>query len=188
MRTLALTALGLCLPLAPALSLDGSHRGARSAQEGEAPAPSEPDVWAPVRGLIGTWEGTSEGKFGPAELETTWELVLGGAFLQSRTRSVSRNEVHEDLGMLSYDRERERFVFRAFYSEGYVNRYLVSISEDGRTLQLETESVENGLAPGLRARNTIVLTGSDVLTTSLSLAAGGDPYELCVSSRLMRKR
>jgi hypothetical protein len=30
-------------------------------------------------------------------------------------------EIHEDMGMIGYDRARERFVFRQFHVEGFVN-------------------------------------------------------------------
>ncbi len=149
---------------------------------------SQQDVWAPLRGLVGIWQGTSEGKFGPATLETTWKFVLDGKFLQSTTMSISDDEVHQDLGMLSYDKERKRFVYRAFYSEGYVSKYLLSISEDGKTLEFETESVENGFAPGLRAKDTLAFVGANELRGTFALATGSNPYETCISSQLWRKK
>ncbi len=153
MRMSTLAVLGLCM-----WCLSGAT------SEGPASQDRGRDVWAPVRGLVGTWEGRSEGKFGPANLVVTWKFVLDGKFLQSTTTSISDDELHEDLGMLSYDKERKRFVYRAFYSEGYVSKFLLSISEDGKTLEFETESVENGFATGLRVKETFVFVGENELS------------------------
>ena len=152
-----------------------------SAQDGTT------DPWGPLAGLVGTWEGSSDGKFGPATLQTTWQFVFGGKFLQSRTRSVSGKGVHEDLGMLSYDKNRERFVLREFYSEGYVNQFLLTFEDDGATLVFETESVENAYVPTLSVRTTITFDGNDLLRGTLALGSEGQPLETCISSQLTRK-
>ena len=34
-------------------------------------------------------------------------------------------EIHEDLGLLSYDEAREIYVLREFHVEGYMNQYVV---------------------------------------------------------------
>lgn len=143
------------------------------------------DPWEPLRRLEGKWEGTSDGKFGSAELERTYEFVLNGKFLQSRTRSVAEREVHEDLGMVSWDQAAERFVVREFHSEGYVNEYAVEVAEDG-TLVLETTSVENGFAPGLRAQSTLRFVSDDEIRETFALATGDAPFEACVQMELQR--
>jgi len=145
-----------------------------------------PDPWAPLEALVGTWSGTSDGRFGPAELETTWEFVLGGTFLRSTTRSVSAMEVHEDIGLMSYDQERRTFVLREFYSEGYVNRFVVTFDAASRTLRFESESVENGFAPDLHVVKTIVFGDDGTLRSTLALGSEGEPVEECIESELRR--
>lgn len=144
------------------------------------------DPMAPLRRLVGRWEGTSDGSFGAAKLEREYELLFGGRFLQARTRSVSAAEVHEDLGILSFDQDRGVHVLREFHSEGYVNRYVLEILDDGDTLVFETEAVENGFAPGLRARSVITIEGEDALHETLELATGENPWRLCVEMDLVR--
>ena len=74
--------------------------------------------------------------------------------------------MHEDWGLLSWDRDRKVHVLREFHSEGYVNQYTVEVRENGKVLVFETESVENGFAPGLRAQNTIRFVSDDEITES----------------------
>ena len=43
-------------------------------------------------------------------------------------------EVHVDHGYISYDRQRDKLVFRQFNNEGYINTYLLadSLSEEDK--------------------------------------------------------
>ena len=68
-------------------------------------APSKPpDRWAPFRGFLGVWEGTSRGQPGDGKLRREYRLVLGDRFIEVRNRSVyppqeknPEGEVHEDV-------------------------------------------------------------------------------------------
>ncbi len=142
MRIMRLLALILMLPIAV---------GAQAEQK--------VDFWEPLRFLEGSWEGQGDGMSGKSEVTQVYDFLLNGQFLQMRTRSVfepqeknPEGEIHEDMGVFSYDQARETFILRAFYIEGFVNTYVLSeTSEDGKTLTFESEAVENA-PPGTKAR------------------------------------
>ncbi len=106
------------------------------------------DVWAPFRPLLGTWMGERTGIGGDATQIVRWKFVLGDQFLHCSTQTISGDDPHEDIGLISYDKTRQKFVYRSFFSEGYVNQYVGEISEDGKTIEFASEFVENG-PPGL---------------------------------------
>ena len=164
-----------------------------------APSPiaavREVDVpWHLVEPLVGTWKGEGRGPAGVSEVELACERVLAGRFLSLRAKAVfagneahPEGEVHEDWAMLSYDSGREVFVLRGFYSEGYVNTYVLDMERayDGE-LVFTSESSENA-PPGMRARLTMTLVEGDVLEESLELALPGGDFSLCVSTSLERR-
>jgi len=139
------------------------------------------DRWAPVRFLLGTWEGGSASSV----VTHTYELVLQDRFIQSRTRSEPRDaegkesaQVHGDIGFFSYDPDRELIVFRQFLSEGYVNTYtLTTLEAPGDDLVFTSESTEG--AGGMRARLTFRRTGSDAYEMLLDLASPGKEFFTC---------
>ncbi len=131
--------------------------------------------------LLGSWTGTSTGVFGTAELTRSGEYVLQDRFIRLSTRSVSENEVHEDIAFFSYDQERETIVMREFHAEGFVNHYVLVDAADG-VLIFDSEHIENPFDPTLRARTVIRLT--DPPTETLELATEGGPFRACVDVRL----
>ncbi|MGD2108159.1 MAG: hypothetical protein PVI86_02080 [Phycisphaerae bacterium] len=155
--------------------------------------PPEKDVWKPLRPLEGTWEGTGHGNSGNSELTTTFRFVLQGEYLESRTRSVfppqegnPKGETHEDWGIISYDRNRQKFVYRQFNVEGFVNQYVLeTLSGYGTKLVFVTEKVENG-PPGLGARLTYTLEGDDALHVTFELKWPGKDFDPCNENRLRR--
>jgi len=87
------------------------------------------DIWKPFRFFEGRWEGKGEGKPGISQGKQTWEFILRGKFLQIRNEARfepqgpnTASEVHEDFGILSYDKARQKYVFRQFHVEGFVNK------------------------------------------------------------------
>jgi hypothetical protein len=49
-------------------------------------------------------------------------------------------EVHEDWGKFSYDPDRDAIALRGFFSEGYVNVYLMEeVAEPGNHLEFTSE-------------------------------------------------
>ena len=141
--------------------------------------PSKPtDVWAPFRPLVGKWTGARTGLGGDATQTVEWKFVLGNQFLQCETKTTSGDDPHADLGLISFDKSRQKFVYRSFLSEGYVNQYVGTVSADGKTIEFETESVENG-PPGLRAKEIVSFEGNIVRQECL-LASGDKPLQSCV--------
>lgn len=83
------------------------------------------DRWEPFRFLIGAWEGESKGQPGAGTSRREYRFVLNGRFIEVRNRSVypaqtkdPTGEIHEDFGLISYDRGRNKYVFRQFHTEG----------------------------------------------------------------------
>ncbi|HJN16630.1 MAG TPA: hypothetical protein QGH10_14090 [Armatimonadota bacterium] len=152
------------------------------------------DVWRPLRFLEGVWSGTGEGLSGRSTVTQRYSFILGGKFLQARTRAAfpkqERNpdgELHEDMGVFSYDRARKKHVLRAFYVEGFVNQFVLEeITEDGRGLTFVAEAIEN--APeGTSAKLVYKLSADGVLTEQFFVAFPGQELS-CFSSNTMTKK
>jgi len=166
--------------------------GLRSADEGQ-PA-KKPDGWAPLRALVGEWEGTSKGEPGEGRSTRTYAFVLNNRFIQVRNESVyppqeknPKGETHHDEGYLSYDRAMKKFVLRQFHGEGFVNHYVQeSISEDGRTLVFVTTAIEN-IPAGWRGRETYRFTSDDEFTETFELAEPGKDFAVYSEARFKRK-
>lgn len=122
-------------------------------------------LWLPLKPLIGKWTGTGQAPEGKGDYERTYQFVLNNKFIEVHSKSVyppgkekPKGYVHEDYGMISYDKARKTFVLRQFHAEGFVNEYVLeSISVDGKTIVFVTESIEN-IPSGWRARETYHLS------------------------------
>ena len=121
-------------------------------------------LWLPLKPLIGKWKGTGEGPDGKGDYERTYQFVLNNKYIELRNKTVypatkerPKGYVHEDYGIISYDKSRKKFVLRQFHSEGFVNQYVLeSISADGKTIVFVTESIENIPRVGAVARPTLL--------------------------------
>lgn len=150
-------------------------------------------IWLPLKTMIGTWTGTSEGQPGNGVYERSYEKVLNGKFIEVKNKSTyppskenPKGEVHKDHGFISFDKARKTFVLRQFHVEGFVNQYrMESISPDGTTIVFISESIEN-IPVGFRARETYHLNGPDEFTETFELAEPGKDFELY--SRAVLKR
>lgn len=95
-------------------------------------------------------------------------------------------EIHEDLGVVSYDRSREKFVFRQFHIEGFVNQYtLDSLSADGATFVFSSEHIENA-PPGTKAMLELAITGDSRLKTTFNVAFPGRDFQCFSKNDLER--
>lgn len=151
-------------------------------------------MWTPLEFLVGTWQGVGEGQPGKSQVERTYQFVLRGKFLQVKSQSLyaprghtPQGELHEEIGLYSYDNARKTFVFRQFHAEGFVNQYVMDAlaSKDQRLVFL-TESIEN-IAAGWRARETYLPNGPDEFTERFELAAPGKDFELYSESLFIRR-
>jgi hypothetical protein len=143
-----------------------------------------PDRWKPLRVFVGTWVGSGKGGAGEPKVEREYKFVLNNKFLQATHRSTyvppnknSKGEIHDDLGFFSYDRVRKQFVFRQFLVEGLVIQFLVSsISEDGKTIILDSESIENPIPKGIRSRETYKILDDNEFTETYEIAEAGKDF------------
>ena len=152
-------------------------------------APADP--WQPVRFLLGRWQGNVQGEAGTGTVTRSYELTLGGKFIEERNVSTypaqeknRKGEVHEHRGFLSYDRKRQKLVLRQFHQESFVNVY--SLTSSSSTLVVfDSESFEN-LDNSWKARETYEILSSDEFIETFELAAPGKPYEVYSRTRFTR--
>ena len=118
---------------------------------------SVPDVWEPVRFLAGARDGDVSGQNGNGQCVREYRFVLNARYLEVRNKSTyaaqpknPKGEVHEDWGMISYDRVRKAFVLRQFHVEGFVNQYVAQPNREGLVTFI-SEAIEN-FRVGYRAR------------------------------------
>ena len=159
---------------------------------GWAQTPSE-DPWKLLNYFEGTWEGTGSGESGTSSVNREYEFVLGGTFLQVKSRSTyppqeknPKGEIHEDWGFFSRDKSRKLLVLRQFTVEGFVNQYILSSSpDDSLTIAFVTEAIEN-IPAGWRARETYRVTGPDEFVETFDLAPPGKEFTPYAENRLRR--
>src|SRR5882724_11604056 len=162
---------------------------------GVAQTPTRSDPWEPLRALIGTWEGTGNGQPGQSKVQREYRFVLNYKYIQVQNKSTydpqpknPKGEVHQDWGMMSFDRARKKFVFRQFHTEGFVNQYVMtSSSEDGKTIVFTSEIIEN-IPAGYRARETYKILGPDEFTELFEIAEPGKDFEIYSEGHFKRKK
>jgi hypothetical protein len=155
---------------------------------------TKPDIWAPLRVLVGRWEGESKGVPGAGKAERTYAFALTDRFIQVNHRSVypvqeknPQGETHEDVGFISYDKAAKKFVFRQFHVEGFVNHYVLeSISADGKTIVFATVAIEN-LPAGFRGRETYRLVSDNEFVETFAMAEPGKDFATYSETRFRRK-
>ncbi len=154
---------------------------------------AQSDPWAGLRFMEGKWEGTATGQPGKGTSSREYRFELNGRFLSARNRSIyepkatdAKPEVHEDLGMFSYDRGLKKVVLRQFHVEGFVNEYTMdSISADGKSLEFVTVRIEN-IPAGWRAKEAFRIVSQDEFVETFSLAAPGKDFEVYSETCLKR--
>jgi hypothetical protein len=150
------------------------------------------DRLAPVAPLLGRWVGATEGRPGKGTVEREYVRLLGTRFIQGRNRSSypaqeknPKGEVHEDMGVFSFDTARKTVVFRQFHIEGFVSQYVLDSESTATRLVLTTESIEN-IPAGWRARETYTFSSPNELEEVFELAEPAKPFELYSRTRLTR--
>lgn len=153
------------------------------------------DVWKPLKFFVGSWTSAGKGCSGISTGERKYQFVLNKNFLQVNNKSIyepqeqnPKGEVHEDWGFISYDGNREKYIWRQFNAEGFVNQYVLdSLAIDGKTFIFITESIEN-IAPGWRAKITCNILKDDEFTEIFELAAPEKEFEMYVENHFKRKK
>lgn len=160
----------------------------------QAPAPKA-DPLAPLRFLIGEWQGVASGQPGEGTALRSYETILKDRFIQERNTSTyppqARNkagEMHEHQSLFSYDGARKAILFRQFHQEGFVITYALnpSLSTTSR-LVFDSEQVEN-VPRTWRARETYDLVSADEFTETFELAQGDKPYAVYSRNRFTRRK
>jgi len=154
---------------------------------------AQDDVWEPLRFLEGVWIGSGEGTSGNSTAVQEYSFILNGNFILMKAKSEfkpqeknSQGEIHEDIGIFSYDQSRQAFILRGFYVEGFVNQYVGKISKDGKTLIFESESIEN--APvGTRAKLEFLIKSPNELEQNFYVAWPGQDFT-CFSKNILKKK
>jgi len=154
------------------------------------------DTWQVFKPLVGEWKGDGAGFGDVTDVTHLWDLVLQGKYLRLRTKSVSRKEgksvelqeeIHEDVGFLSWDTDRKSFVFRQFLSEGFINTFDVTINSEKPLMMIfghrETES-----GGGMRAQMTLSFTGDTKYDMVLDLAGPGKEFSPCQQIHMKKKQ
>ncbi len=160
-----------------------------------ASAEQKGDVWEPFRYFLGSWQVASQGEPGVGTGALEFSFILEGKFLQVKNRTTyppqqknPKGEVHQDWGILSYDRQRQKVVWRQFNVEGFVNQYTMELPAPGaKTFIFVSEQIEN-IAPGWRARETYTITNPNECEAKFELAAPGKDFEVYSQSHLTRTR
>jgi len=154
--------------------------------------PSLPDRWNAVQFLLGTWEGTTQGEPGSGTVRRQYRQTLGDQFIEVRNTSTyppqdknPKGETHNDIGYISFDKARKRFVLRQFHGEGFVNQYLQDEGSTPTRVVFTSEAIEN-IPAGWRARETYVVHGPDDIEELFELAPPGKPFDTYSRSRLRR--
>lgn len=150
---------------------------------GFAQTSKKDSLWMPFKNLAGDWEGMGEGVDGNGEITVSFNFIFGNRYLEMKNKSVYPPKegekvgyVHEDIGYISYDSGRKKFIFRQFHIEGFVNQYVLeSISTDGKTIVFITEQIEN-LPAGWKAKETFQVTSGNEFTEIFELAEPGKDF------------
>lgn len=119
--------------------------------------------------------------------------MLNDQFIQITDRSVYepqeknlKGEVHEEIGYISYDRSRGKFVLREFHVEGYVNQYILEDSAaEGKVLVFRTEAIEN-IPTGWQARTTYEIWGEDEFRETFELAGPDQEWSCFITNEFKR--
>ncbi len=175
-----------------------SAAGAESRRAPSAPseqqarnAPSEQsDPWAVLRPLVGWWEGSVDGRLGTGRAVRRYEFVVGDNYLLSRHSSVRppqekspQGDQHEEMGIFSFDRRRQKLIYREFMIEGVVPRSVCETEVD--KIVCTTEAVESG--PGIRARLTLHIVDPYRFVERYELAFPGEELQPYVEIQWTRK-
>jgi len=94
-------------------------------------------------------------------------------------------ETHNDMGIISYDKGRKKFVFRQFHVEGFVNTYVQEESSDPKKMVFVSEAIEN-ISPGWRARETYFFLNENEFIERFELAEPGKDFALYAEAHLKR--
>jgi len=164
-----------------------------SAQTPLPAAAAEPDPWAPVKFMLGSWQGTATGQAGEGTVVREYTQVLRQRFIQEKNTSIyppqeknKKGEVHDHVSYMSYDKARKALVLREFHVEGFVNQYVMNKEASTPTkLVFDSENFEN-FNNKWKARETYEVVGPDEFIETFELAPPDKPFQVYSKNHLKR--
>lgn len=113
--------------------------------------------------LIGNWvgSGTGIGK-SKSEISASFSYTVGNTYIEVNHHTEfepsdkrMKGDIHDDWGMISYDKQREVYVYRQFNIEGFYNQFILIDSLTNENIFVfETEQTEN-VVVGSKTRFTV---------------------------------
>ncbi|MFI5181581.1 MAG: heme-binding beta-barrel domain-containing protein [Thermoanaerobaculia bacterium] len=158
------------------------------------PAPAPAPVWRPFAEfspLVGSWSGaaTASERFGGRVAHFSMELA-GTAFVE-RTSTIfpaeegKPEEAFEEVGYVTYSREKRRYMATYFFSTGVSGTFDVEILPDGG-IRMTSGALSNYEA-GARSRRVFARKADGSLDLSLDLAPSGKDFAPFLSGTLKKK-
>ena len=158
-----------------------------------AEEPERADPWAPIRVLLGEWEGVGNGFGGESRVHHSYGFILQDNFIHSTTVSEFQpkedgalGKIHEDWGFFSFYSDRGMIVLRQFLSEGFVTTYVLEDTKPGADVLVFTSESTEG-AGGMAARLVIPFEDDDTYRLVLELASPGKDFFECQSLVMERE-
>ena len=151
------------------------------------------DRLAALSSLLGDWTGVGEGQPGVSATTRHAERAIDNRYIVVHGRSVypkqaknKKGEVHTQIDMWSFDKQRNLIMLRQFDNLGFVSTYAQdrAASTKGRIV-LASEHLEN-VPAGWKARYTLEFRGADEFHELFELDPDGKGFQVYVSSNFLR--
>ncbi|MEO2061846.1 MAG: hypothetical protein ABGW97_02600 [Christiangramia sp.] len=151
------------------------------------------EVWQDFEFLIGNWQGVENGVAGEGIGYRTYTFELGAHYIMEKNQSTfpksekkPRGEVHRDIGIFSYNSNREEVVYRSFNIENFTNIFVLDTAESSaEKLVFVTREIENN--PGnWVARLTIEKLSENEFRELFEIAMDGSNFSPFLSNHWYR--
>ena len=154
---------------------------------------SAEDNLAPIASILGDWTGVGEGSPGVSSTTRLAERALDNRYIMVRGRSVypkqeknKKGEIHTQIDMWSYDKQRKVIVLRQFDNLGFVSTYVEDRSARARgRIVLVSEHLEN-VPAGWKARYTLEFKEADTYHELFELDPDGKGFKPYVTSNFFK--
>lgn len=160
----------------------------------QAPPPASAPAWRPFAEfapLLGTWSGTATSGTRIGGLVARFSMELAGTVFVERSTTVfpaeagKAEESFEEVGYVTYDREKRKYVATYFFSTGVFGAYDVEILPEGG-IRMSAGALSNYEA-GTRSRRLVARKADGTLDLSLDLAPAGKDFAPFLSGTLKKK-